>query len=103
VFLVTCFRTLFPRGRYSSLAYSDFRFVSGPLFVPVVMEILHHVATGQEQFASCRWFEPFRKRSELLDVDLRAPDKLLSDAQILLDQPFKGLGQLVESTEDADD
>lgn len=76
--------------------------IMNALFVPVVMEVLHHVATGQEQFASCRWFEPFRKRSELLDVDLKAPE-LLSDSQILLGQPFRGLGQLVEDTEEADD
>ena len=76
--------------------------IMNALFVPVVMEVLHHVAAGQEQFASSRWFEPFRKRSELLDVDLRAPD-LLSDAQILLGRPFSGLAQLVEDTEDTDD
>lgn len=76
--------------------------VMNALFVPVVMEVLHHVATGQEQFASCRWFEPFRKRSELLDVDLKAPD-LLSDAQVLLGHAFKGLGQLVDDSEDTND
>lgn len=76
--------------------------VMNALFVPVVMEVLHHVATGEEQFAQCRWFEPFRKRSELLDVDLKSPT-LLSDAQILLGLPFQELGRLVEEEENGDD
>jgi hypothetical protein len=75
--------------------------VMNALFAPVVMEVLHHVAAGQEQYSSCRWFEPFRKRSELLDVDLKAPS-LLTDAQLLLGHPFKGLWRLV-GEEEADD
>lgn len=76
--------------------------IMNALFVPVVMEVLHHVAAGQEQFAASRWFEPFRKRSELLDVDLKAPN-LLSDAQVLLGLPFSELEKLIEDAEDIDD
>lgn len=73
--------------------------VMNALFAPVVMEVLSQISMGPAQFASCRWFEPFRKRSELLDVDLTAP-VLLTDAQILLGQPFKELGQLVDQEEE---
>lgn len=76
--------------------------VMNSLFVPVVMEVLHQIATGEEQFAQCRWFEPFQKRSELLDVDLKAPT-LLSDAQLLLGLPFQGLGRLIGEEENEDD
>jgi hypothetical protein len=76
--------------------------IMNALFVPVVMDVLHQVAAGQEQFAHCRWFEPFRTRSELLDVNLGEPD-LLTDAQILLGQPFGGLSQLLDEMETDDD
>lgn len=69
--------------------------VMNALYVPVVMEVLQQIAGGPDQHSHCRWFEPFRKRSELLDVDLKSPD-LLTDAQILLGKPFAGLNRLIE-------
>ncbi|HEY0959464.1 MAG TPA: hypothetical protein VGE05_09350 [Novosphingobium sp.] len=76
--------------------------VMNALFVPVVMEVLSQIMTGEEQFSSCRWFEPFRKRSELLDVDLKAPS-LLTDAQLLLGKPFNGLSRLFDEEETDDE
>lgn len=76
--------------------------IMNALFVPVVMEVLHQIAAGPDQYSQCRWFEPFRKRSELLDVDLKSPE-LLTDAQILLGRPFTGLGRLVKEEDSADE
>lgn len=72
------------------------------LFVPVVMQVLQQITAGQDQYASCRWFEPFQKRSELLDVDLSSPD-LLTDAHILLGRPFADLGRLIGEGEEGDE
>lgn len=77
--------------------------VMNALFVPVVMEVLHQLSPGPEEFSQSRWLEPFRRRAERLDVDLTNPD-LLTDAQKLLDRPFAGLGRLVDQEkEDEDD
>lgn len=64
--------------------------VMNALFVPVVMEVLHQLSPTPDEFSQSRWFEPFRQRAELLNVDLVDPD-LLTDAQTLLDRPFSGL------------
>jgi hypothetical protein len=76
--------------------------VMNAFFVPVVMEVLHQVAQGQDQYAQYRWFEPFRKRSELLDVDLKSP-VLFTDAHVLLDHPFGSLSALFGAPESEDD
>lgn len=68
------------------------------VFVPVVMEVLHQLAEGSEQFEQCRWFAPFSKRCELLDVEMKSPE-LLTDAQVLLAKPFAGLSCLVDAEE----
>jgi hypothetical protein len=73
------------------------------LYVPVVMEVLHQMSSGTDQFDGLRWFEPFRKRCEQLDIDLENPS-LLADAQKLLDVPFSGLRTLIADEEsDAND
>jgi len=76
--------------------------ITNAMFVPVVMEILSQIASGEEQFSSCRWFEPFRKRSELLDVDLKTPS-LFTDAQLLLERPFNSLSRLIDEEETCDE
>lgn len=72
------------------------------VFVPFVMEVLHQLAEGGEQYEQCRWFTPFSKRCELLDVDMKSPE-LLTDAQILLARPFKDLSVLIEAEETDDE
>ena len=78
------------------------RAVMSALYVPVVMEVLHQISNSPEEYAQTRWFEPFRKRAELLDVDLKDPE-LLTDAQTLLDRPFSGLDQLVDDYAEEED
>lgn len=73
--------------------------VMNAMFVPVVMEVVHRLAAGQEEFEQCRWFEPFRRRCEDVGVDMAEPD-LFSDAQKLLSAPFAGLNQLIDAPED---
>jgi hypothetical protein len=76
--------------------------VMNGLYVPVVMQVLHQLSDDQDQFSQCRWFEPFKKRCELLDVDLTSSE-LLTNAQRLLDSPFVGLGRLVQDVEPGDE
>ena len=73
--------------------------VMNAMFVPVVMEVLHRLSAGQDEFEQCRWFEPFRRRCEDVGVDMTEPD-LFSDAQKLLAAPFATLGQLTDAPED---
>jgi hypothetical protein len=77
--------------------------VMNSLYVPVVMEVLHRLSHGPEDFQSHRWFEPFHRRCDAFDVSLEG-GALLSDAQKMLNLPFGGLGQLIdqEGLDDAD-
>lgn len=73
--------------------------VMNALYVPILMEVLHLLSSGAEEYEQHRWYEPFRKRCELLDVDIEA-DQLLTNAQRLLDRPFAKLEQLVAAAEE---
>ena len=69
--------------------------VMNGLYVPVVMEVLHRLSHGPEDFQSHRWFEPFHRRCDTFGVNFDTIE-LLSDAHKLLDLPFSGLFSLID-------
>ncbi len=75
--------------------------VMNSLYVPILMQILDHLADGLEAFEQYRWFHPFRTRCERAQIDCQNLD-LWTDAQRLLEQPFASL-KLLTDEDPADD
>ena len=71
--------------------------VMNGLYIPTIMTVLSEVAAhGEDDFVGLRWYEPFKRRCERLDIE-PAIAKAFSDAQRLVEFPFLDLRKLTEA------
>jgi hypothetical protein len=71
--------------------------VMNSLYIPTIMTVLTAIEThGEDDFASFRWLEPFRRRCVRLEIEPSAATAF-GDAQRLLEKPFLDLTQLTET------